>query len=138
MKTELIISKINNHFIEVYKNASNFAKSTNAQDKELWEFCINTVKDPIKIGKIVFANDLGIPPVRSALEMWRIEKKPKNNFKFTGQQSQWLGCFYAFVFKNVLGYKNQKERCTVGTARESLYGIKTATKFLNGEIIDFE
>lgn len=38
-----------------------------------------------------------------------------------------------FIFKNVLGYKNQKERCRVNQ-----FGVKTATRFLDGNYVVFE
>ena len=85
------------------------------------------------ISEIVFANDLGIPPVRSLLKIWEHEQNPDEDFKFSNQESQWLGALMGFVFKSVLGYKNQKERCKVNE-----YGVKTATRFLDGNYIEFE
>ena len=38
-----------------------------------------------------------------------------------------------FVFKFVLDYQYQKERCVV-----NLLGVKTATRFLLGPVIEFE
>ena len=55
MRTDMIIDKINNEFADTYKNASKFVDSG-----ELWNFCIETIRNPITLGNIVFANDLGI------------------------------------------------------------------------------
>lgn len=129
MRTENIINEIYTHFTETYKNASKFP----VLDSKLWEFCIKTIKNPKTMGQIVFANELEVPPVRSMLLIMKNEKFLDEEFEFTGQQSQWLGALLAFVFKNVLGYKNQKERCKVGCN-----GIRTATRFLDGQYVEFE
>lgn len=126
MKTEEIIAKINDEFADTYKNASKFVDSG-----ELWNFCIETIKNPITISNIVFANDMGIPPVKSLITIY--ERKVHPTEKFTATQSQHMGALMGFVFKFVLGYKDQKERCTV-----SQLGVKTATKFLRGPICEFE
>lgn len=129
MKTSYIVNEINNHFTQVYKGASRFSE----ESRDLWDFCIKTISNPVMISEIVFANDLGIPPVRSLLKIWEHEQNPDKDFKFSNQESQWLGALMGFVFKSVLGYKNQKERCRVNE-----YGVKTATRFLDGNYIEFE
>lgn len=126
MKTTDIIAEINDHFTEIYKNASKFVNSG-----ELWDFCIDTIKDPISISNIVFANDMGIPPVKSLITIYAREKNPRECF--TAVQSQQLGALMGFVFKNVLKYQSQKERCSV-----NYLGVKTATRFENGPVWKFE
>ena len=127
MNTNEIISAINTDFTRVYRSASKFVNSG-----ELWNFCIDTIADPVQMEKIVFANDLEIPPVKSLLLLYERSKKPKSDFRFTKPESKCMGALMGFVFKNVLGYTAQKERCTV-----KKYGVGTATRFLNGPIHAF-
>lgn len=128
MKTSTIIEAIEKDFISTYKNATPFVNSG-----ELWDFCIDTIKNPITMSCIAFANDLGIPPVKSLLTIYQREKCPQSNFSFTAQESQFLGALMGFVFKFVLDYQYQKERCAV-----NLLGVKTATRFLLGPVVTFE
>lgn len=128
MKTSTIISEINDKFAETYKNATPFINSG-----VLWDFCIQTIKNPMKMSNIVFANDLGIPPVKSLLIIYERTMHPHQDFNFSAQDSQCMGALMGFVFKSVLGYQKQKERCTV-----KQYGVKTATRFFLGPIVDFE
>ncbi len=126
MKTADIINEIQNNFASTYKSASKFVDSG-----ELWDFCMDTIKNPITLSEIVFANDMGIPPVKSLITIY--ERKVHPSVDFTAVQSQSMGALMGFVFKFVLGYTDQKERCTV-----KQLGIKTATKFLNGPVWEFE
>ena len=128
MKTTDIISAINDRFTATYKNATPFVNSG-----ALWDFCIETIRNPITMSNIAFANDLGIPPVRSLLIIYRRKMKPADNFKFTHHESQYMGALMGFVFKFVLDYQNQKERCAVNDL-----GVKTATRFMDGTPVDFE
>lgn len=127
MNTSSIITAIHSDFSTTYKYASNFVGSG-----ELWDFCLATIKDARSMSCIVFANDLGIPPVQSLLVFYRRAMCPQTGFEFTGKQSQDMGYLMGFVFKFVLGYTDQYERCKVGDL-----GVKTATKFLNGPVIEF-
>ncbi|MFA5625666.1 MAG: hypothetical protein WC966_11530 [Bradymonadales bacterium] len=128
IKTTTIIKRIDANFVSVYKNATPFYDSG-----ELWEFCIRTIANPVSISCIAFANDLGIPPVASLLLFYQREFAPSVSFKFSAQQSQFMGALMGFVFKFVLNYEGQKERCTV-----SRLGVKTATRFINGPAWCFE
>lgn len=128
MKTSEIITAINNRFADTYKNATPFVNSG-----ALWDFCMETIKNPITMSNIAFANDLGIPPVKSLLVIYRRKMKPDEGFKFTAQESQSMGALMGFVFKFVLDYQYQKERCVVNDL-----GIKTATRFMMGPVVDFE
>ena len=128
MKTNDIILKINEKFAETYKNASPFVNSG-----ELWDFCMETIKNPITMSNIAFANDMGVPPVKSLVTIYTRKKKPNKDFQFTGVQSQYMGALMGFVFKFVLGYREQKERCKVDRL-----GVKTSTRFLAGPVIEFE
>ena len=125
MKTTDIIAKIENGFTDTYKNASKFVDSG-----ELWEFCMATIKNPVALSNIVFANDMGIPPVKSLVTMYERTYHPTEDF--TALQSQYMGSLMGYVFKFVLGYQDQKERCTVNQL-----GVKTATRFLDGPVLEF-
>lgn len=126
MRTADIINRINEEFAGTYKNASKFVNSG-----ELWNFCMETIENPITISNIVFANDMGVPPVKSLITIYERKVQPADDF--TALQSQYMGALMGFVFKFVLGYRDQKERCTVNQL-----GIKTATKFMDGPVIEFE
>lgn len=128
MKTSKIITAINNRFCEVYKNATPFVNSG-----ALWDFCMDTIRNPITMSNIAFANDMGIPPVKSLLVIYRRKMHPDKEFRFAPQESQFMGALMGFVFKYVLDYTDQKERCAVNDL-----GVKTATRFLNGTPVDFE
>lgn len=126
MRTTDIIEKIQNDFADTYKSASKFVNSG-----ELWDFCIDTIKDPVALGNIVFANDMGVSPVKSLITIYERKINPSENF--SAVQSQYMGALMGFVFKFVLAYTKQSERCTVNKL-----GVKTATKFLDGPIWEFE
>ena len=127
MDTQYIINEIYKNFIKTYRGAANFVNSG-----DIWDFCIDTIKDPILLSNIVFANDLGIPPVKSLMLIYKRKINPAHNFKFNAYESQSIGALMGFVFKFVLGYQSQKERCKVNE-----FGIQTATRFLNGPTINF-
>lgn len=128
MKTQQIIDAINKDFASTYKNATPFVQSG-----ALWDFCIDTIKNPSNMRNIVFANDLGVPPVKSLIAIYKRKHNPQNTFKLSAQESQFIGALMGFVFKYVFGYQHQKERCTVNEL-----GVKTATRFFDGPIIEFE
>lgn len=110
-----------NGFAKTYRNAAPFVNSG-----ELWDFCITVATNERCMTCIAFANELGIPPVKSLLYFYKQVKNPSDNFKFDAQNSQWLGSFMGFIFKYCFGYQSQKERIQVNQ-----YGIGTATKYLN-------
>ena len=128
MKTSEIINHINTEFSSIYKSATPFVNSG-----ALWDFCLETIENPITMSCIAFANDMGIPPVKSLLVIYRRKNNPADGFKFTAQESQSMGALMGYVFKYVLKYADQKERCVVNDL-----GIKTATRFLNGPVVEFE
>ena len=128
MKTADIITEINDRFAATYKNATPFINSG-----ALWDFCIDTIKNPITMSNIAFANDMGIPPVKSLLVIYRRKMKPSDTFTFTAKESQAMGALMGFVIKFVIGYQEQQERCTVNDL-----GVKTATRFMKGPVVEFE
>ena len=127
MKTQEIVNAINRDFAKTYRGAAKFVDSG-----AVWDFCIATVKDPVLMSNIVFANDLEVPPVKSLLLIYKREMNPTEEFTFNAYESRSIGALMGFIFKFVLGYTDQKERCTVNQ-----YGIQSATRFLNGPVVEF-
>ena len=127
MNTHDIVNEIYQDFAKTYRGAANFVDSG-----AVWDFCIETIKDPILMSNIAFANDLEIPPVKSLLLIYKRKMNPVAGFEFNVYESRSIGALMGFVFKFVLGYKDQKERCKVEE-----FGIKKATRFLDGPVIDF-
>ena len=128
MKTSEIIRSINDGFTSVYRGATPFVDSG-----AMWDFCMATISDPIAMSNIIFANDMGIPPVKSLLTIYRRKMNPPAGFEFHGTENQQIGALMGYVFKFVLGYRSQKERCKVDEL-----GIKTATRFLDGPVVEIE
>ena len=127
MNTKDIVSAIYKDFAKTYRGAAKFMDSG-----EVWNFCIKTIEDPVLMSNIAFANDLEVPPVKSLLLIYKRQMNPAEDFVFNSYESRSIGALMGFVFKFVLGYKDQKERCTVNQ-----YGIQTATRFLNGPVTEF-
>ena len=125
-RTRDIIDTINRDFACRYKNASKFVNSG-----ALWDFCMETIKDPVTLSNIVFANDMEVPPVKSLIEIYKRSFNPITNF--TAVQSQNMGSLMGFVFKDILGYTKQKERCAVNKL-----GVKTATRYEDGPIWELD
>ena len=122
IQTSEILESINAGFgKDKYQNAKPFMNSG-----DFWAFCIRTIEDPVYMSCIAFANDLGVPPVKSLMAIYDRETKDFEKFKVSAQESQWVGALMGYVFKFVLKYKNQKERCSV-----RLHGVNTATRFFN-------
>lgn len=71
MKTQRIISTINQDFAKTYKNAAPFVGSG-----ALWNFCMNTISDPIAMSCIAFTNDMGVPPSRLLSTFTRVKTIP--------------------------------------------------------------
>lgn len=127
MNTQYIIDEIYQGFAKTYRGAAKFVDSGS-----LWDFCIETIKDPLLMSNIAFANDLEIPPVKSLLLIYKRRMNPDRHFQFSDIESRSLGALMGFIFKFVLGYTSQKERCKIDE-----FGIKTATRFLDGPVTEF-
>ena len=129
MQTSEIIDRIQDEqkgFAAIYRSASKFVDSG-----PLWDFCMDTIRDPVAMSAIAFANDLGVPPVRSLITIYERKMHPTRDF--TASESQHMGALMGFVFKFVLGYRSQKERVQVNHL-----GVRTATRFLDGPLHEFE
>ena len=127
MKTSYIVQSIYQDFGSIYRAATPFIGSG-----PLWDFCIQAISDPVTMSCIAFANDLEIPPVKSLVLLYRRTMNPAPGFSFTEEERKSMGALMGFVFKSVLGYTDQKERCAVNDL-----GVKTATRFLNGPVHQF-
>lgn len=130
MKTIDIINSINENFANTYRSSSKFVESG-----EVWDFCIATIQNPDTLRCIVFANDLGIPPVKSLVFIYGRQKNldADSDFKFDEEDRKAMGCLMGYVFKHILGYKKQKDRCKV-----NFLGVQTAARFLEGPVVEFE
>jgi len=120
--TKEILQKIEAEFAQAYRNAAPFVKSGG-----LWDFCITVLSNSLLVNNIIFANDLGIPPVRSLLHIYEKQRNPAEGFMFRGQESQWLGSLMGFLFLDVFMYNKKKERVQV-----KRYGVGTASRFSEG------
>lgn len=128
VRTNEIIEKINAGFGKaVYQSAKPFMGSG-----PFWDFCMRTIEDPVSMSCIAFANDLGVPPVKALMVFYDREMENPEDFKVSAQESQWVGALMGYVFKFVLDYTSQKERCSV-----NMHGVITATRFLGGPVCEF-
>ncbi|MCI5586870.1 MAG: hypothetical protein MR384_03160 [Lachnospiraceae bacterium] len=118
-----IKTQITDNFTSIYRNASNFPSTP------LYNECMKIICDVSDLRCIIFANDLGIPPVKSMLTILGNRGILKSDI--AGIESQSLGSLMGFLFKQVFKYQNQKDRLTV-----KMYGVRTATLFMNVE--DFQ
>jgi len=127
MKTSDILALIQSDFVRHYRGAAKFVDSG-----PLWDFCLQTIADPLCMEKIVFANDLGIPPVKSMLLLYERTMHPAPDFQFSKTEGNWIGSVMGLVFRFGLGYQDA-DRCTVNQR-----GIRSAALFTNGPIHSFE
>ena len=82
---------------------------------------------------IAFANDLGVPPVKSLMTFFDRDVQDSESFTVVEHQSQNIGALMGFVFKFVLGYQRQgKKRRLV-----NMHGIGEASLFYDGPILEF-
>lgn len=116
-----IVEMIENEYGETCAEAEMFRESG-----EMWNYCMEVVKDHNKLNCIIFANDMGIPPIKSFLEFYT-----RDNGKIQGE----LDCdlkkgllnFWNFVFRHCLDYRGKDENCKIKTC-----GIKMACRYTYG------
>ena len=129
VKTADIIEKIDLEFGKAaYPAASPLKELDN-----FWNFCMNTIKDPAKMSCIAFANDLGVPPVKSLMTFFDRDVQDSESFTVVDQQSQIIGALMGFVFKFVLGYQGQEE----DRRPVNMHGVGEASQFFDGPILEF-
>lgn len=128
VQTSEILERITSGFgVEKYQNAKPFMGSG-----PLWDFCMRTITEPTYMSCIAFANDLGVPPVKSLMTIYDRNMKNADELKVNAQESQWIGSLMGYVFKFILDYQSQKEGNSV-----NMHGVKTATRFLDGPVCEF-
>lgn len=115
---KFIKEQISSDFTRTYRNASNFPGTP------LYDECMKIICDVSDLRCIIFANDLGIPPVKSLLTI--LKKRGVLSHDVTGIESQSMGSLMGFLFKQILKYQNQKDRLSV-----RMLGVKTAALFLD-------
>ncbi len=81
---------------------------------------------------IAFANDLGVPPVKSLMIFFDRDVQDSESFSVVEKQSQNIGALMGFVFKFVLDYEGQEKECPV-----NMHGIEGASLFFDGPILEF-
>ena len=129
VKTADIIEKIKLGFGKAaYQGATPLMDSG-----DLWNFCMSTIKDPIKMSCIAFANDLGVPPVKSLMTFFDRDVQDPESFTVVEHQSQNIGALMGFVFKFVLDYRGQEEK----RRPVNMHGIGDASLFYDGPILEF-
>lgn len=123
IKASEILEKVEKGFaVEAYQGAAPIKESG-----ELWDFCKEVISNPTHMNCIIFANEFNIPPVKSLMKIYEIEKELDKSFEIEQLQSQQLGALMGYIFKFILGYKKQK-RCMA-----NIHGIKTASRFYERE-----
>ena len=129
MKTSQIVEQVQQDFAHVYRVATVIVDSG-----ELWDYALDVISNPMKMAFIKEANDLlGVPPTKSFLLYYRRDKDLGEDYVLEDPTiRQALGALWGFVFKSVLGYKAQKK------VSVKLLGIQSATKFMEGEEVEFE
>lgn len=116
IKTSKIVELLNTDFPKKYKTFSSIV-----ENGVLWDNLIVVIKNADLMDKIIFANDvLLMPPAQSYL---LINNNLSNDL--TERERQAIGAVWAFIFKEVFGYKEQKSMpCYM-----NIIGINSATRY---------
>lgn len=97
-----IIDSINQGFAIVYRPFAKFKQDS----PEVWDRCIQSIKDTQLLQTIIFCNDnFQIPPVDTqfaAIKNW--------NYQLSDFEKKAIGGFWGYVFKNIFQYAKQKQR----------------------------
>lgn len=105
---------IKDNFTGIYKNASGFINIP------LFNQCMKIISDASRLKELVSENDNKIPPVQTILRL--LEEYADEPKELSNYDSICIGELIAFVFKQVLGYKSQKEHVPI----KDNFGVKTA------------
>lgn len=110
-------ARLREEFPRSYKRFSSFVESG-----ELWQTLIDSLRNAELMSHYVFCNDvMGIPPVRVHLCVYPQLRRRE----LSREEKQAMGAFWGFVFKELLGYREQESvSCVIG-------GVKTATRYGN-------
>jgi len=116
-----ILSAIDSDFSKRYKAFSEFVSSG-----ELWDECIDAIKNVTLMNNIIFCNDIHeIPPVLTFLRVLNLREDLKELEKRS------IGAFWGFVFKFVFGYRNQRSVSTLRCVSTRVNTVKSATYFFD-------
>lgn len=113
IRTKEVEKKIYQEFHLKYKAFSEFPDTG-----ELWDLCIESVRDPALMNNIIFCNDVhNIPPVVTFV---KVKLKDK---EFTDMEKRSIGAFWGYVFAFVFQYKAKR------STSAGIKNLRTATCF---------
>ncbi len=118
-----ITKKLKTEFRSPDRPASHFT------NKKLWIDCESVFTDRICTGKIIFANNLGVPPVKALIKILVDDYNYPSDTVFTAQEARNLGSLINFVFKDLLGYNSVHPRRTV-----KLCGVNEGCTFTKTDV----
>ena len=113
-----IAKKLKTKFYSPKRPASHF---TNIQ---LWNDCLSIVSNQNRTEKIIFSNDLGVPPVKAVIKILIDDYNYPPDTVFTAQEARNMGSLINHVFKDLLGFNSVHPRRTV-----KLCGVKEGCIF---------
>ena len=117
LTSDKIETALRDNFSKIYKAFGDFVDSG-----EIWELCMGAVHDVTLMNHIIFCNDIhNIPPVNTFLKA----KGAAKMRDLSELEKRSIGAFWGFVFKYVLGYRNQK------SVAARVNTVKTATYFFD-------
>lgn len=115
-----LVAKVRENLGAAYKGTNGVMKS----NPRLYEACLRIIGRPEYMLAIDIGNALGVPPVKTFLEIYRREERPAADWQFDNNEARFLGAFFSYLFKECLNYIGQRSRIKVGR-----YGIGTATRY---------
>ena len=113
-----IAKKLKNEFYSPRRPASHFT------NKQLWNDCLSIFSVWSQTEKIIFANDLGIPPVKAVIKILIDDYKYPPDTKFGAEDARNLGALMNFIFMHIFRYEEPHGRRTV-----KMCGIKEGCVF---------
>ena len=118
-----ITKKLKTKFRSPDRPASHFI------NKKLWSDCQGMFNDRICTEKIIFANSLGVPPVKAIIRILIDDYNYPSDTVFTAQEARNLGSLINYVFKDLLGFNSVHPRRTV-----KLCGVKEGCIFTKSDM----
>lgn len=115
---KLIAKKLKAKFHTPDRPASRFT------NKKLWSDCQSVFTDRNCTEKIIFANDLGVPPVKALIRILIDDFNYTPDTVFSAEEARNLGALVTFVFRDILKYDSVHTRRTV-----NLSGVKESCTF---------
>lgn len=118
-----IAKKLKTKFYSPKRPASHF---TNIQ---LWNDCLSIFSNQNRTEKIIFSNDLGVPPVKAVIKILIDDYNYPSDTIFTAPEARNLGSLINYVFKDLLGFDSVHPRRTV-----KLCGVKEGCIFTKSNV----